>query len=110
MSNKAIGIISYITLIGWIIAFILHRSNEERSAAAGFHIEQALGLLILGLIFSVAFTVLAFIPFLGLLILPAWLGFFVLWLLGLINAIQEKQEPIPLVGAFFQGKFDFINN
>ncbi len=110
MSNKAIGIISYITIIGWIIAFVLHKTNDDRSAAAGFHIEQSLGLIIVAIALSLLSMILgAIIPFIGLLFFFVNLGLIVLWVIGLINAIQEKQQPIPLIGPIFQGKLTFIN-
>ena len=36
MSNKAIGIVAYITIIGWLIALIVHKGKDDKSAAAGF--------------------------------------------------------------------------
>ena len=111
MSNKAIGIVAYITLIGWIIAFVLHKSKDDKSPQAGFHIEQALGLIIVSVVASIIGQILtAIVGILGLLMTIVYLGIFVLWIIGLINAINEKQEPIPLIGPIFQGKFGFINS
>ncbi len=110
MSNKAIGIISYITIIGWIIAFVLHKTKDDRSAATGFHIEQSLGLIIVAVALAIVGNILiSVVPLLGLIFTVINLGLIVLWVFGLINAIQEKQQPIPLIGPFFQGKLTFIN-
>jgi len=111
MSNKAIGIVAYITIIGWLIALIVHKGKDDKSAAAGFHIEQSLGLILTAIAVSIVGQILASIlGILGLLMMIVNLGLIVLWVIGLINAINEKQEPIPLIGPFFQGKFGFINS
>ena len=111
MSNKAIGIVAYITIIGWIIAFIVHKGKDDKSPQAGFHIEQSLGLIITAVAVSIIGQILtSIIGILGLLFMIVNLGVLVLWVIGLINAINEKQEPIPLIGPIFQGKFGFINS
>lgn len=111
MSNKAIGIVAYITIIGWLIALIIHKGKDDKSPAAGFHIEQSLGLIITAIAVAIIGQVLISIAgIFGLIMMIVNLGVLVLWVLGLINAINEKQEPIPLIGPFFQGKFGFINS
>ena len=44
-NGKTIGIISYLTLIGWIIALVMHSSNKTEQGA--YHIRQSLGLIVL---------------------------------------------------------------
>jgi uncharacterized membrane protein len=90
---KTISIISYLTLIGWVIAMVLHGNNKTELAA--FHLRQSLGLMLTGL-------VLSFIPLLGLLLALVMLVF---WVLGLISAIKEEQKPLPLIGEFYQQFF-----
>lgn len=90
---KLAAIVSYITIIGWIIALIMNR--EDRSQLASFHIRQTLMLMIASL-------VLAFIPFLGWLLSIA---VFVLWIIGLIGAIEGKMKPVPILGNLAQDWF-----
>lgn len=94
--GKAIAIISYITLIGWIIALIMHSNNKTEVGA--FHLRQMLGLMLTSL-------VLTFIPILGWILN---IGVFVLWILGLIAATQNSTKPVPLLGNFYQNVFSFI--
>lgn len=111
MSNKAIGIVAYITIIGWIIAFIVHKGKDNKSKLAGYHIEQSLGLIIVAVILAVIGNILVAIAgIFSFILLLINLAIIVLWVLGLLNAINEKHEPIPLIGPFFEGKFGFINS
>ncbi|MAT89409.1 MAG: hypothetical protein CMC35_01850 [Flavobacteriaceae bacterium] len=104
--GKTIAIISYITLIGLIIAFVMN--NEKKNDFAAYHIRQSLGLVLLYLAVWVLFFVLAFlinIPFLSTVL---YLGLLVLWILGLLAAIQGEKKPVPIVGAQFQQWFKGI--
>lgn len=102
---KTIGIISYLTLIGWIIALVMHNSNKSDFGA--FHIRQSLGLIILYIVVWIVNFVIAVagIPYLGwLLLLPV----FVLWILGVVAAVQGEKKPVPVLGEHFQEWFKGI--
>ncbi len=88
---KTIGIIAYVTLIGWVVALIL---NNPKSEYASFHIRQMLGLIILSFI--------GIIPILGWVVSIFTL---VLWIMGFIGAVQGQMKPVPLVGEKFQEWF-----
>ena len=63
MSKKTISIISYITIIGWIIAFLVYNNETEKSSLAKFHLKQSLGLGILGILnFILEGVVVSFAP------------------------------------------------
>ncbi|MGI9530601.1 hypothetical protein [Lutimonas sp.] len=97
--GKTIAIISYITIIGTLIAFIMNQNKHNYFAS--FHIRQALGIFLLGVVvnFIQRFTHFDwFDTALGI-------GVFVLWILGLISAIQGQEKPIPLLGEQFQEWF-----
>ena len=49
-NGKTIAIIAYITLIGWIIALVMH--NNNKTALGAYHIRQMLGIMLLGLALS----------------------------------------------------------
>lgn len=100
--GKTVAIISYITWIGTLIAFIMN--NDKRNSFAAFHIRQMIGLSI----FSIANT------FILARYTGDWvsstisLGLFVLWVIGLIGATQGEEKKIPLVGDLFQDWFKNI--
>lgn len=98
--GKNTAIIAYITLIGLIIAFVMN--NDKKNAFAAFHIRQSLGLCITG----IALGVVSMVPFLGWIIYI--IGVFVLlymWIVGLVNAINEKEKPVPFLGEKFSEWF-----
>ena len=105
MSKKTISIISYITIIGWIIAFLVYNNQLEKSSLAKFHLKQSLGLGILGLLCEFLSYIVPSLD-LGLTILS--LGLLILWIIGIVNAVNENEKPVPLVGNLFIDKFDFI--
>ena len=37
--------------------------------------------------------------------MAAWLGFFILWIMGLIAAVNGQQKPMPVVGEYYQKWF-----
>lgn len=96
MNKKTTGILSYITLIGWLIAFLA--GDRE---GAKFHLNQSLVLLIVALINKYVLTkVLGLIPFVGGL-LSYIIGIYIIicWILGLVYAIKEQEKELPLIGA-----------
>lgn len=93
--GKTIAIISYITLIGTLIAYFMN--NDKKNEFAKFHIGQALRAWITGIVVSIVANVLISITGIGLLSFLSLTGL-VLAILGLINAMNGKMEKIPLVG------------
>lgn len=101
--EKNIAIISYITLIGLIVAFIMN--NDKKQVFPSYHIKQSLGLGLTGL----ALSVVGMIPILGWIV--SFLGFLALlylWIIGLVNAISGKQQPIPFLGKKYEEWFKNI--
>lgn len=98
-NGKTIAIISYLTLIGWIIAFIMHNNNKTELGA--FHIRQMLGLIILSIIISIIANVIG----IAILVWVLQLGMIALWAIGFIGAVQGEQKKIPLLGDQFQEWF-----
>ena len=95
MNKKVTGIVSYITIIGWIIAFLA--GDKE---GAKFHLNQSLVINLASLINSLLLSrILGIIPILGGLV--SWIisiVILVLWILGLVAAIKEEQKEVPLLG------------
>ena len=100
VNPKVIGIISYFTFIGWIIAVVL---NNPQSEKASFHIRQSLGIMLLGFVSSFATA----IPFTGHLISRAGaILTFAMWIISFIGALQGQKRLAPLLGERFQEWFD----
>jgi uncharacterized membrane protein len=93
--GKTMAIISYITWIGLLIAFIMN--NDKKNSFAKYHIRQSLLLVLASLI--------AMIPLIG------WVwGIFVLvlWIMGLIGAINGQEKEVPVLGKYAQEWFKGI--
>ena len=84
--GKTIAIISYITWIGTLIAFIMN--NEKKNTFASFHIRQMVGLSLLSIVNS--FVVYRFIGYGAFSIIG--IGILVLWVMGLIGAVQGEEK------------------
>lgn len=100
--GKTTAIISYLTILGALIAITMNL--EPKHPFARFHTRQAFGLHLLFLGFSLFLSVwFNFYVWIGL-----YIFYFVLWIYGLITAINSKMSPIPWMGAYFQRWFTFI--
>ena len=107
-NGKTTAIVSYITLIGWLIAyFAMHQSNK--TSLGSYHLRQTLLLILCGVGYWIlTFVVTMVVPLLGLIFLIGWLGFLVLWIMGLIAAINGEEKPMPLIGEKAQELFKSI--
>ncbi len=106
--DKTVAIIAYITFIGFIIALIMHGSKKTQLGA--FHLRQVLGLILTSIVgwigIAIVAMVLVFIPVIGPIVaMLLWLGFglglLVLFIMGLIAAVNGQQKPMPVVGDYF---------
>ncbi|MDR0901626.1 MAG: hypothetical protein LBM92_02525 [Opitutaceae bacterium] len=103
--DKTVAIVSYLTLIGFIVAIVMHSSKKTKLGA--FHLRQTLGLLITGF----ALGIVAVVPVIGWIIAPLGsLFLFVCWILGFIAAIGGKEKPFPLIGKLIQQKLGGVFN
>ncbi len=101
--GKNMATIAYITIIGLIIAFV--KNSENKNEFTQYHIRQSLGLGATGL----ALGIVGMIPILGWII--NIIGFFILvymWVMGLMNAINGKQSPVPILGKKYEEWFKNI--
>ena len=97
MNAKITGIVSYISWVGWLVAFLA--GDKE---GAKFHLNQSLVLLISMTIIQMISAVAGFIPVVGFIVrLVAGLCCLVLlifWIMGIIAAIKEEEKALPLIG------------
>ena len=102
--DRTVAILSYVTIIGFIIAIVMHSSKKTQLGS--FHLRQVLGLFVTGVCFWPCTIVLIFIPILGwLAILLGWVAMFVLVVMGFIGAVTGQQKPVPVLGAHYQKWF-----
>lgn len=100
--GKTTAIISYITWIGTLIAFIMNSS--KKNPFASFHIRQMIGLSILSILNG--WIVGQYVSSTASMIIGV--GLFVLWIIGFIGAAQGEEKKIPLLGDQFQEWFKGI--
>lgn len=93
---KLVGVVSYITPIGWIVGIVLHSNN--RSEFGAFHLRQSLG------IFLTSFA-LGWIPLVGWVLSMVMIAFLIV---GLIYAIQDQMKTVPFIGDTYQNLFSSI--
>lgn len=102
--DRTVAILSYLTIIGFIVALVLH--SNKKTALGGYHLRQCLGMIVTAIALSIGGMVLMFIPIIGwLTVMAAWIGFLVLWVMGLIAAASGQQKPVPVLGAYYQKWF-----
>ncbi len=90
MDKKATGIVAYISLIGWLIAFFA--GDKE---GAKFHLNQSL-VLIIG---NVVVGILGVVPIVKYVASILGLFLVVCWFIGLIAACKGEEKEIPLIGG-----------
>lgn len=102
--DRTVAIVSYLTLIGFIVAVVIH--GNKKTALGAYHLRQSLGLMVTAIAFSVASMIIGAIPIIGFLVIPlGWLAMFVLWVMALVAAASGQLRPVPLVGEYFQKWF-----
>ena len=106
MNSKTIGWVSYLTFIGWIIAFVSYNNSIVKSSFATLHLRQSFGIVIASslavLVVSILFGSWGSIYWILRVLV------FVLWLGGFITAVQGEERTLPVVGPLFQRWFSFI--
>ena len=102
LEGRSYALISYITIIGTIIAFFMN--NDKKNDFANFHIRQALGLWLT--FFALGYVVGIFDNW--LITFAFWLFFGILFIYGFINAVAGKPQTVPIVGEFYQKIFSSI--
>lgn len=94
---KAVSAIAYLGIL-----FFVPMITNPKSKYAMFHANQGLMLLLAGIVLQVAawilvllsLGVLFFIPFL------IWIYLLVMFILGIVNALNGKMQRLPLIGNY----------
>jgi len=105
--DRTVAILAYITIIGFIIAIVMHGS--KKTALGSFHLRQVLGLIVTGLVLWLPGVIISMIPVVNFLMLLLWpvigISLFVIWLMGLIAAAGGERKPAPVIGEHYQKWF-----
>jgi uncharacterized membrane protein len=98
--DKTVAILSYLTIIGFIVAIFMHQNNKTELGA--FHLRQVLGMVVT----AIAGSVCGVVPILGWIV---WffvvLVLFVFWVIGLLSAVKGEMRPVPVLGEHYQRWF-----
>lgn len=86
------------------ILFLVPMLSLKDNAFAKFHVKQGIMLLI----FIVAISIIAVIPFIGWLIAAVgYIFYMVMFIMGIINSLQGKYWKMPLLGNWAANWFKF---
>jgi uncharacterized membrane protein len=103
--SKKLAVVSYLTIVGWVIALILYLDQKQKNTLTRYHLRQGFGIILL----TAGVVIITLLPVFGLFIgriLFLVLG--ILWLFGIIYALTGHEKPIPFIGRFFDEPFSFI--
>jgi uncharacterized membrane protein len=102
--DNTVALVCYLTFIGFIIAIVMH--NGKKTKLGAYHLRQMLGLILTGIVCWPLNMILAFIPILGWACMFAiFVCLVVLWVMGLISAVNRQMKPVPVVGPLYQKWF-----
>jgi len=113
-AGKVAGIISYFTIIGWLIAYFgLHQNKKTTIGSYQLRQTLLLHIVYMVVIFGLPFLLGSIWTSAGIFSLSYFtrlleFAFFVLWVIGLIGAINSEKKPIPLLGERAQILFSSI--
>lgn len=115
-NGKNAGIISYITIIGWLIAYFgMHQNNKTEQGSYQLRQTLLLHLVYIGfyiiwrvVVVALLFTSLSLLALAGTITWVVGIVFFVLWIIGFIGAVNGEKKPIPLIGDTAQSMFKGI--
>jgi len=100
LTDNVAGMLAYVTFIPAIVFLVLEPYNKNRFIR--FHAFQCLFFTGAMIALSIVLTIVSFIPFIGLIMLPVhfviWLGSLALWIILLLKAYQGQMFKLPVIG------------
>lgn len=97
--GKTNAVISYLTIIGTIVALILN--NGKKNSFSSFHIRQNVGLNII--YFLNQWIVYKYFGLIAFWVI--WTVTFVLWFIGFVGVLKNEEKLVPIFGEKFQEWF-----
>ena len=98
-SGKTSAIISYILIVGPLIA--LSMNSDAKSQYAAFHIRQGLGLTLSFIILGVSISYFENIYIAA----SMWIFISLIAMYGIVSAANGSTRPLPILGTLFQKIF-----
>jgi len=93
--NKGMAVLSYFGLLILIPFFIARNDPFVR-----YHINQGLVLFLVDIICGILGSIIGAIPVVGgIITLALGIVIFVLFIIGIINAVKGEMKPLPLIGG-----------
>ncbi|MBI5728670.1 MAG: hypothetical protein HY983_00285 [Candidatus Magasanikbacteria bacterium] len=84
--------------VAYILFFIPLLTESKNDPFVKFHVKQSLGVLLLW----VATLIIDRLPFVWVATPFLQIAVVVLWIIGIVYALQGKQQALPLVGRYFE--------
>lgn len=100
INKKATSILCYCSIIGWLIAYLAgDKENAKHDINQGLVLSIAeLALGIIGAIFGIIPLFIVRFIF-GLAIWLAEIVCVILAIMGIVNAAQDQEKPLPIIGT-----------
>lgn len=97
-NNKVMAVLCYIWLL-WLVPMLTDYKNEP---FVKFHINQGIIFTIYSVVARIVAWVFDFIPILGSIVsFVVWASIVVLFIIGILNAINMEEKPLPVIGTLF---------
>ena len=95
-TEKAMSALAYLGILFFLPLVVCPDSHFGK-----YHANQGLILFIAGVVVNIAARVSRIIPLIGEIVISACnLLLFVFMILGIINALNGREEPLPIIGSY----------
>lgn len=84
--------------VAYILFFIPLLTESKSDPFVKFHVKQSLGLLLCW----IATLIIERLPFIWIVTPLLQIVVFILWIVGVVYALQGKQQSVPLIGQYFE--------
>ncbi|MDD3726372.1 MAG: hypothetical protein PHI44_04185 [Candidatus Ratteibacteria bacterium] len=94
--GKGLAWLSYLGVL-LVVPLLVNKDNEYSK----FHVKQGIVLLICSIGWQIVSMIFNMIPVIGTIIYAVGILFlFILMVIGIINALSGKTEPLPVMGKY----------
>lgn len=100
--KKETGKNTAMAVVAYILFFVPLLTDAKDDPFVKYHVKQGLVLFLTAIVLGF----ISLIPFIFLFSWILYIGLFILFIIGVLNAINGKQKPLPLIGQFAD-KFKF---
>ncbi len=97
-NNKIMAVLCYLGIL-WLVPMLTDAKNDP---FVKYHINQGIIFTIFYIVAWIASLILGLIPILGgILSWVIWIAVAVLFVIGILNAINMEEKPLPVIGTLF---------